>query len=97
MSTNLTNPKDQADHKKGTLGNQPRLMHITPTVLLGRWGQQLLRVMTFLGTDFEMHANWQEYAEGPTAKDFVARKACNHIRPTARNPLEQDQVQRALE
>jgi hypothetical protein len=31
--------------------------------------------MTFLGTDFELHANWQGYVEEPTAKDFVARKA----------------------
>ncbi len=31
--------------------------------------------MTFLGTDFEMHAIWQGYVEDPTAKDFVARKA----------------------
>ncbi len=32
--------------------------------------------MTSLGTDFEMHAIWQGYIEEPTAKDFVARKAC---------------------
>jgi hypothetical protein len=31
--------------------------------------------MTSLGTDFEIHANWQEYVEEPTAKDFVVRKA----------------------
>jgi hypothetical protein len=31
--------------------------------------------MTSLGTDFEMHAYWQGYAEEPTAKDFVAKKA----------------------
>ena len=31
--------------------------------------------MTF-ETDFEMHAIWQGYVEDPTAKDFVARKAC---------------------
>jgi hypothetical protein len=30
--------------------------------------------MTSLGTDFEMHANWQGYIEEPAAKDFVARK-----------------------
>jgi hypothetical protein len=28
-----------------------------------------------LGTDFEMHAMWQGYAEDPAAKDFIARKA----------------------
>jgi hypothetical protein len=32
--------------------------------------------MTSLGTDFETHANWQGYVEEPSAKDFVARKAC---------------------
>jgi hypothetical protein len=32
--------------------------------------------MTFLGTDFETHANWQGYVEVPTAKDFVASKVC---------------------
>jgi hypothetical protein len=31
--------------------------------------------MTFLRTDFEMHAIWQVYVEDPAAKDFVARKA----------------------
>ncbi len=44
--------------------------------LLIHWGWQLLRDMTSLGTDFEMHAIWQGYAEDPAAKDFVARKAC---------------------
>jgi hypothetical protein len=32
--------------------------------------------MTFLGTDFEMHAKWQGSVEEPTAKDFIARKDC---------------------
>ncbi len=32
--------------------------------------------MMSLGTDFETHAIWQGYVEDPTAKDFVARKAC---------------------
>jgi hypothetical protein len=32
--------------------------------------------MTSLGTDFKTHAKWQGYVEGPTAKDFVARKVC---------------------
>jgi hypothetical protein len=31
--------------------------------------------MTYLGTDFEMHAIWQGYIEEPAAKDFIARKA----------------------
>ena len=30
--------------------------------------------MTSLGTDFEVHAKWQESVEEPTAKDFVARE-----------------------
>jgi hypothetical protein len=32
--------------------------------------------MMSLRTDFEMHAIWQGYVEDPTAKAFVARKAC---------------------
>ncbi len=44
--------------------------------LLSRWGQQSLKDMTSLGTDFETHAIWQGYVEDTTAKDFVARKAC---------------------
>ena len=43
--------------------------------LLSRWGQQLLKDMTSLGTDFEMHAIWQGYVKDPAAKDFVAKKA----------------------
>jgi hypothetical protein len=31
--------------------------------------------MMSFGTDFEMHAIWQGYVEGPAAKDFIARKA----------------------
>jgi hypothetical protein len=74
MSTTLKNPKDQDGHKKGTLSNQPQLTRITPTVLLGSWVLQPIEDMTSLGTEFEMHANWQGYVEVPTAKDFVARK-----------------------
>ncbi len=44
--------------------------------LLSHWGRQLLKDMMSLGTDFEMHAMWQGNIEDPTAKDFVARKAC---------------------
>jgi hypothetical protein len=75
MSTTLRNSVDQAGHKKGMPSNQPRLMRITPTLLLGSWGLQLVKDMTSLGTDFEMHANWQGYVEEPAVKDFVARKA----------------------
>jgi hypothetical protein len=44
--------------------------------LLGRWSWQPLEDMTSLGTDFETQAFWQWYDEEPTAKDFIARKAC---------------------
>jgi hypothetical protein len=44
-------------------------------VLLCRWGQQLLKDMMSLRTDFEMHGIWQGYVEDPAAKDFVARNA----------------------
>jgi hypothetical protein len=73
MSTNLNNPKDQADREKGMLSSHPRLMCVTPTVLLGSWVQHSLEDMTSLGTDFETHANLQGYAEESTAKDIVAR------------------------
>jgi hypothetical protein len=58
------------------LSDQPRLLRITSTALLSHWGRQLLKEMTSLGTDFELHAIWQRYVEEPAAKDFVARKAC---------------------
>ena len=32
--------------------------------------------MTSFVTDFETHAIWQGYIEDPTAKDYLARKAC---------------------
>ncbi len=57
------------------LSNRPWLLRVSSTVLLSRWGWQSLKDMTYLGTDFEMHAIWQGYVEDPTAKDFVARKA----------------------
>jgi hypothetical protein len=47
--------------------------------LLCHWGQQSLKDMMSLGTDFEMHAIWQGYVEDPAAKDFVARKAHNIV------------------
>jgi hypothetical protein len=73
MSTNLKYPKD--DRKKGTLSDQPQLTRVTPTALLGSWVRQPIRDVTFLGTDFEMHANWQGNVEEPAVKDFVATKA----------------------
>jgi hypothetical protein len=57
------------------LSDQLQLSCITSTALLCRWGQQSLKDMTSLGTDFETHAIWQGYIEDPDAKDFVARKA----------------------
>jgi hypothetical protein len=76
MSTNLRKPKVQDDRKKRMLSNQPRLTRVTPIALLGGWVLQPIEDMTSLGTDFEMHAYWQEYVEEPAVKDFVARKAC---------------------
>ncbi len=66
---------DPEKHKKGTLSDQPWLSRVTSTATLCHWGQQLLKDMMSLETDFEMHAIWQGYIEDPTAKDFVARKA----------------------
>ncbi len=57
------------------LSYRPRLLRVTSTVLLSRWGRQSLKDMTSFGTDFETHAIWQGYVEDPAAKDFVARKA----------------------
>ncbi len=74
--TTLKNPKDQDGHKKGTLSDQQRLTHVTPTPLLGSWVLQPIKDMTSLGTDFEMHANWQGYIEVPAAKNFLARNVC---------------------
>ncbi len=45
----LRNPEDQDDHKKGTLSNQPRLRHVTPTVLLGSWVLKPIKNMMALG------------------------------------------------
>jgi hypothetical protein len=63
MSTSLKNPEDQEDHEKGTLSDQPQLTCVTPTALLGSWGRQPIKDMPSLGTDIEMHAYWQGYAE----------------------------------
>jgi hypothetical protein len=66
----------QEERKKGTLSNWPRLLHVSSTALLSRWGRQSLKDMMSLGADFETHAIWQGYVEDPAAKDSVARKAC---------------------
>ncbi len=68
-------PENPEECKKGTLSNRPQLSRVTSTVLLSRWGRQLLEDTTSLGTDFETQAIWQGYVEDPAAKDFVARKA----------------------
>jgi hypothetical protein len=44
--------------------------------------------MTSLGTDFETHAIWQGYIDDPTAKVFVARKACTITLREARGTLQ---------
>jgi hypothetical protein len=75
MSMNLRKPEVQ-DDKKRTLSNQPRLTHVTPTALLCSWVRQPIKDMMSLGTDFEMHANWQGYVVEPAVKGFVARRAC---------------------
>jgi hypothetical protein len=76
MSTTLKNPKDLDGRKKGMLSDQPRLMRVTPTALLGSWVLQPIEDVMSLGTDFETHAKWQGFVEEPAAKDFVARKVC---------------------
>ena len=58
------------------LNDQPRLRCIIPTVLLGTWVLLRIKDVMSLGTDFEMHANWQWFVKEPAAKDFVARKVC---------------------
>jgi hypothetical protein len=75
ISTNLKKPEVQYDHKKGMLSNQPQLMRVTPTALLGSWVLKPIKDMMSLGTDFETHANWQGCIEEPAAKYFVAKKA----------------------
>jgi hypothetical protein len=56
------------------LSNQPRLMCVTPTALLGSLVLQPIEGMTSLGTDFKTHIKWQGSIEEPAAKDFIARK-----------------------
>ncbi len=68
-------PENHEECKSGMLSDQPRLLCVTSMALLCHRGQQLLKDMTSLGTDFEMHAILQGYVEDPTAKDFIARKA----------------------
>jgi hypothetical protein len=68
-------PENPQERKKGMLSDQPRLSRVTSTALLSRWGQQSLKDMMSLGTNFETHAIWQGYIEDPAEKDFVAKKA----------------------
>ncbi len=67
----LRNPEDQDGHEKGALSNQPQIMRITPTPLLGNWVLQPIEDMTSLReTDLETHANWQEFLKELVAKDL---------------------------
>jgi hypothetical protein len=66
---------DPEERNKGTLSDQCQLSRVTSMALLCHWGQQSLKDMMSLRTDFEMHAIWQGYIEEPAAKDFVAKKA----------------------
>ncbi len=72
MSTSLKNPEEL---EKGMLSDHHWLLHVTSTVFLCHWGQQPIKDMMSLGTDFETHAIWQGYVEEPNARDFVVRKA----------------------
>ncbi len=51
----------------------------------------MLKDMTSLGTDFEMHAIWLGFVEEPTAKDFAARKSrtttLNEVQGTQQSTL----------
>jgi hypothetical protein len=76
MSKSLRKPEDQDDRKKGMLSNQPRLMRLTPTALLGSWVLQSIEDVTSLGTDFETHTKWQGSVEESAAMNFSARKVC---------------------
>jgi hypothetical protein len=76
MGMTLRNPKDQANRKQRTLSDQPQLTSVTPTALLGSWGQEPIQDTMSLGTDFKTHAYLQGYIQEPAAKDFAARKAC---------------------
>jgi hypothetical protein len=73
------------------LSDQPQLMHVTTTVLLGSWVLQPIKGMTSLGTDFETHAKWQGFVEEPAAKDVVARKVhtikLNKVQGTSWNAI----------
>jgi hypothetical protein len=82
--------KNKKTTRKGPLSNQPQLMRVTPTALVGgSWVPQLIKGMTFLGTDFEKRAKWQGYIDEPAAKDFVARKGPHYQNDqSARNQLE---------
>ncbi len=73
------------------LSNQPRLMRVTPTALVGSWELQPIKDMKSLGTDFETHAKWQGSIEEPAEKHFVARKVCtidwNEVQGTSWNAI----------
>jgi hypothetical protein len=77
--------------------SQHRLMRVTPTALLGSWVLQPIKDLMSLRTDFKTHAKWHGYVEEPAVKDFIARGVHpSQIKQSARNPLEREQVPRAL-
>jgi hypothetical protein len=61
MSTNLKNPTDQDDPKKGMLRDQPQLLGVTPTEHLANKDSQPIQGVTSFSTDFEMHTHVQGY------------------------------------
>ncbi len=71
-------------------------MRITSKALLCHWGQQLLKDMTSLGTDFETHAIWQGLLRNPSQRTCSEEGLHYPFEQSARNPLERDQVQIAL-
>ncbi len=97
MSTTLRNPEDQDGRKKGMLSNQPRLTRVTPTLLLGNLG-------TTTNGRYDVPQDWLQDAcqmarvhLGTCCKGFCSKEGLHYcIERSARNPLEHDQVQRAL-
>ena len=61
-------PENPKERENRTLRYWPQLSGITSTPFLCLQGRQFLKDMMSLGTDFEMHAIWQEYVEDPTAR-----------------------------
>ena len=75
MSTNLKKPKDQDDHKKGTLRDLPQLLRIMSTVLLASMESQPIQGLTSPGTDFELHT----YVQGYNKEDLMSASTITHL------------------